>query len=162
MLFCIGLILESSKEVGIAPAHSINSKGLVAGCHSFCLFSYFLTYMHSFNHSTFICRHSLKPLSISSSLVCSVGKTSLWCRAKKNQTQACHTASRRELSHAAPLKFCIMQAVHQVVFTDVLLVGQLDVNGQGLLLLAYTKWTLRLIGCTKACWESSYKINRIT
>jgi hypothetical protein len=24
--------------------------GLVAGCHSFCLFSYFITYTHSFNH----------------------------------------------------------------------------------------------------------------
>ena len=43
-------------------------KGLVAGCHSFCLFScFFIIYIHSFNHNTFIRRHSLKPLSISSS-----------------------------------------------------------------------------------------------
>ncbi len=32
----------------------------------------FITYIHSINHNTFIRRHSLKPLSISSSLVCSV------------------------------------------------------------------------------------------
>jgi hypothetical protein len=40
------------------------------------LFVYFdfITYIHSFNHNTFIRRHSLKLLSISSSLVCSVGK----------------------------------------------------------------------------------------
>jgi hypothetical protein len=30
------------------------NNGLVAGCHSFCLFSYFITYIHSFNHNTFI------------------------------------------------------------------------------------------------------------
>ncbi len=66
-------------------------KGLVAGCHSFCLFWFFITYIHSFNHNTFIRRHSLKPLSISSSLVCSVGITSLWGRAE-NRTRACLTA----------------------------------------------------------------------
>ncbi len=55
----------------------------------------------SFNHNPFIRRHSLKPLSISSSLVCSVGKTSLWCRAE-NWTRACLTASRRTAKWAAP------------------------------------------------------------
>jgi hypothetical protein len=35
------------------------NNGLVAGCHSFCLFSYFITYIHSFNHNTFIRRQSL-------------------------------------------------------------------------------------------------------
>ncbi len=39
-------------------------KGLVAGCHSFCLFWFFITYIHAFNHNTFIRRHSLKPLSM--------------------------------------------------------------------------------------------------
>ncbi len=39
------------------------------------VYIWFITYIHSFNHNTFIRRHSLKPLSISSSLVCSVGKT---------------------------------------------------------------------------------------
>jgi hypothetical protein len=38
---------------------------------------FYITFIHSFNHNTFIRLHSLKPLSISSSLVCSVGKTSL-------------------------------------------------------------------------------------
>ncbi len=70
-------------------------KGLVAGCHSFLfIFIFFITYRRSFNHNTFIRLHLLKPLSISSSLVCSVGKTSLWCRAE-NRTWACLTASRR-------------------------------------------------------------------
>ncbi len=76
--------------------------GLVAECHSFCLFSYFfITYKHSFNHNTFIRLHSLKPLSISSSLVCSVGKTSLWCRAE-NRTRACLRASQHAANWATP------------------------------------------------------------
>jgi hypothetical protein len=57
-----------------------------------------------------------------------------------------------------------------VVFTDVLIVGRLDVDGQSFALLAYTKRTLPLIGCSenateligKACREFSNKINRIT
>jgi hypothetical protein len=54
-------------------------KCLVARCHSFFIyFSYFITYMHiliqSHLYNTFIHRHSLRPLSISSSLVCSVGE----------------------------------------------------------------------------------------
>ncbi len=54
-------------------------------------FSYFITDIHSFNHiHTFIRRLSLKPPSIFSSLVCSVRKTSLWCRAENRLT-----ASRR-------------------------------------------------------------------
>ncbi len=75
-------------------------KGLVAGCHSFCLFFIFL-YIHTFNHNSFIRLHSLKPLSISSSHVRSVGKTSLWCRAE-NRTRACLTASRRATNWATP------------------------------------------------------------
>jgi hypothetical protein len=61
----------------------------------------FITYIHSFNHNTFIRSHSLKPLSISSSLVCSVGKTSLWCMAE-NRTRACLTASRLAANWATP------------------------------------------------------------
>ncbi len=59
--------------------------------HDATLFVYFdfITYIHSFNHNTFIRRHSLKPLSISSSLVCSVGKTSLWCRAGNPEPEVC-------------------------------------------------------------------------
>ncbi len=71
--------------------------GLVAECHSFCLFFIFYnlhTFIQSHSYNTFIHRHSLRPLSISSSLLCSVGKTSLWCRAE-NRTRACLTASRR-------------------------------------------------------------------
>ncbi len=64
-------------------------------------FFFFITYIHSFNHNTFIRRHSLKPLSISSSLVCSVGKASLWCRAE-NWTRACLTANRRAANWATP------------------------------------------------------------
>jgi hypothetical protein len=76
------------------------SKGLVAGCHTFLFIFhiFFITYIHTFiqSHScnTFILRHSLGPLSISSSLESSVGRPSLWCRAE-NRTRACLTASRR-------------------------------------------------------------------
>jgi hypothetical protein len=60
-------------------------KGLMTGCHSFCLFFIFYkihTFIQSHSYNTFIHRHLLRPLSISSSLVCSVGNTSLWCRAE--------------------------------------------------------------------------------
>jgi hypothetical protein len=71
-------------------------KGLVAGCHSFCLFFiFFVTYIHSFiqshSYNTFIHHHSLGPLSISSSLESSVGRSSLWCRAE-NRTRALQQA----------------------------------------------------------------------
>ncbi len=63
-----------------------------------------------------------------------------------------------------------MQAVRQVVFTDVLIVGRLDVDGQGFAPIGLHKidaasdWLLikRLCIGMKACWEFSYKINRIT
>jgi hypothetical protein len=58
----------------------------------FVYFSYFITYIQSSNHIHTI--HSPNPLPISSSLVSSVGKTSLWCRAE-NRTRACLSASRR-------------------------------------------------------------------
>jgi hypothetical protein len=99
---------ETENDIG-----KINS--ILQDATLFVYFSYFITYKNSFNHNTFIRRHSLKPLSISSSLVCSVGKTSLWCRAK-NRTWACLTDAlpteprrtiaeprRTMLSHAAPL-----------------------------------------------------------
>ncbi len=46
------------------------------------------------------------------------------------------------------IKSCIRQAVRQVVFTDVLIVGDLMWTVIALLLLAYTKETLPLIGCS--------------
>ncbi len=52
---------------------------------------------HSYN--TFICCHSLGPLSISSSLESSVGRPSLWCRAE-NRTRACLTASQHATNWA--------------------------------------------------------------
>ncbi len=46
----------------------------MAWCHSFCLFFIFYN-IHTYIHPiTFIHRHSLRPLSISSSFVCSVGE----------------------------------------------------------------------------------------
>ncbi len=79
----------------------------MAVCHSFVYFSYFITCIQSSNHIHTI--HSPRPLSISSSLVSSVGQTSLWCQAK-NRTWAClpaswlatNWASHTMLSHAAP------------------------------------------------------------
>ncbi len=58
-------------------------KGLVAWCHSLCLFWYYIlhTFIPSHSYNTFIRRHSPRLLPISSSLVSSVGKTSLGCRA---------------------------------------------------------------------------------
>ncbi len=54
--------------------YTVLVKCLVAWCHSFCLFFIFYN-IHTYIHTiTFIRRHSLRPLSISSSLVCSVGK----------------------------------------------------------------------------------------
>ncbi len=84
-------ILAVSGVLLVPDGLQLKVKGLVAGCHSFCLFSYFLlTYIHTFiqshSHNTFIRRHSLGPLSISSSLESSVGRTSLWCRAE-NRTR---------------------------------------------------------------------------
>jgi hypothetical protein len=59
---------------------------------SFCLFLKFYcnysTFILSHSFSTVIYHHSLRFLSISSTLVSSVGKTSLGCQAKY-RTQAC-------------------------------------------------------------------------
>ncbi len=63
-----------------------------------------------------------------------------------------------------------MQAVRQVVFTDVLIVGRLDVDGQSFAPIGLHKtdtasnWLLtkRHALVWKACREFSYKINRIT
>jgi hypothetical protein len=64
----------------------------------FFLFIFHIYNIHPFIQShlynTFIHHHSPRPLSISSSLVCSVGNTSLWCQAE-NRTRACLTASQR-------------------------------------------------------------------
>ncbi len=62
-------------------------------------FTYIRTFIQSHSYNTFIHRHSLGPLSISSSLESSVGRPSLWCRAE-NRTRACLT--RYLLSHATP------------------------------------------------------------
>ncbi len=73
----------------------------------FVYFSYFFmtyiihTFVQSHLYNTFIRRHSLGPLSISSSLESSVGRPSPWFRAE-NQTWACLTASRRDTNWAAP------------------------------------------------------------
>ncbi len=63
-----------------------------------------------------------------------------------------------------------MQAVRQVVFTDVLFVGRLDVDGQSFAPIGLHKtdaasdWLLikRLSTWWKACRKFSYKINQIT
>ena len=65
-----------------------------------------------------------------------------------------------------------MQAVRQVVFTNVLIVGRIDVDGQSFAPIGVHKidpssdWLLikrHSNGMVwKACWEFRYKINRIT
>ncbi len=60
--------------------------------------------------------------------------------------------------------------MREVVFTDVLIVGRLDVDGQSSAPIGLHKkdaasdWLLIKRHCNvlKACRESSYKINRIT
>ncbi len=82
------------------PQFRARLKGLVAWCHSFCLFWYYVLYnIHSY--SKFIRHHSPRFLSISSSLVSSVGKTSLGCRAE-NRSRARLTASQRTTIWAMP------------------------------------------------------------
>ncbi len=67
-------------------------------------------------------------------------------------------------------KSCIVQAVHQVVFTDVLIVGRLDVDGQSFVPIGLHKidaasdWLL-INGAAlvrKACRKFRYKNNRTT
>jgi hypothetical protein len=68
---------------------------------------------------------------------------------KKNYSGSQIQGSKRHqiLDPQHCIKFCFMQAVRQVVFTDVLIVGRLDVRTtRTLLLLAYTKQTQPLIG----------------
>jgi hypothetical protein len=72
------------------------------------------------------------------------------------------------------MKACTGQAVRQVVFTDVQVTirqrAAVFPGLRALLLLAYTKQMLPLIGCSlnghalerKACRELRHKINRIT
>ncbi len=69
-----------------------------------CLFWYFIvhTFIPSHSYSTSIRRHSPRFLSISSSLVSSVGKTSV----ADNRARACHTASRRTPNWATPHAPC--------------------------------------------------------
>jgi hypothetical protein len=61
-----------------------------------------------------------------------------------------------------------MQAVRQVVFTDVIIVRRLDVHGQSFAPIGLHKidassdWLLIKPLVCKACREFSYKINRTT
>ncbi len=78
-------------------------KGLLSGCHSFCLFSYFTTYIHSFNHNKFIRRHSLKPLSISSSLCKLIGENLPVVSSRESNSGLPYSKPARcQRSHAAP------------------------------------------------------------
>jgi hypothetical protein len=95
-------ICSNHSQEGLVLNILKRSKGLVAVCHSFCLFIIFfycITYIQSSNHMHTI--HSPRPLSISSSLDSSVGQTSLWCRAE-NRIRACLPASRRATNWATP------------------------------------------------------------
>jgi hypothetical protein len=70
----------------------------------FVYFSYFITYIHLFNHIhsihlSFAIRWGLSPFP--HCLYAQWGNTSLWCRAE-NRTRACLTASRRATNWATP------------------------------------------------------------
>jgi hypothetical protein len=78
ILFLVGIKYKNLKSI-------LDIHFFVAGCQSFCLFFIFYnihTFIQSHSYNTFIHRHLLRHLSISSSLVCSVGNTSLWCPAE--------------------------------------------------------------------------------
>ncbi len=79
------------------------------------LFVYFHVFKHtvhtsipSHSYNTFIRRHSPGPLSISSSLLSLVGKTSLWCRAE-NRTQACLTVNIVAWNGSKPTRYQLSQ-----------------------------------------------------
>ncbi len=86
-------VLFPISQLSLPSSFQLYFNGLLAWCYSFCLFlKVFLVHtVHSFYHIH--PSHSLRFLSISSSLVSSMGKPSLECRAE-NRTQACLTASR--------------------------------------------------------------------
>jgi hypothetical protein len=104
-----GIQSPNSKTAFPLEAAFLNIKGLVAGCHSFCLFFIFYN-IHAFilshSYNTFIRPHSPRPLSISSSLVSSVGKTYL-CPVVPSQDSnwglPYRKLTRYQLSHSAPL-----------------------------------------------------------
>ncbi len=62
------------------------------------------------------------------------------------------------------MKYCIMQAVRQVVFTDLLIVGQLDVDSQSFAPIGLHKIDAFSVAALvwKACREFNYKINLTT
>ncbi len=91
----------------VHPSVLHTQKGLVAGCHSFCLYFIFYnlhTFIESHSCNTFIHRHLLRPLSISLSFVRSVGNTSLWCRPSRESKLRLPNSkpTRYQLSYAAP------------------------------------------------------------
>ncbi len=78
----------------------------------------FITCIHSFNHNTFIRRHSLKLLSISSSLACSVGKTSLWGRAENRTRPALQQADALPTEPRRTLKLILSNILFFVCYQD--------------------------------------------
>ncbi len=80
-------------------------KGLVAWCHSFCLFSYFwaYTFIRSHSYNIFIRRHLPGPLSISSSPYKLSGKTLPVVPSQESNPGLPYSKpTRYQLSHAAP------------------------------------------------------------
>jgi hypothetical protein len=66
--FSLGKIIQKKMSAGTISFTVYKIfKGLVTGCHSFCLFFIFYnihTFIQSHSYNTFIRRHSLGPLSI--------------------------------------------------------------------------------------------------
>ncbi len=87
----------------------INTKGLVAGCHSYRLFFIFFIFIQSHSYNTFIRHHSPGSLSMSSSLVAQWEKPPCGAELRielgpaLQQADALPTEPRRTIkSHAAP------------------------------------------------------------
>jgi hypothetical protein len=69
----------------------------------FVYFHIFITYIHSFNHNTFIRRHSLKPLTISSSLCQLSGENLPVVPSRESNSGLPYSKPTCcQLSHAAP------------------------------------------------------------
>jgi hypothetical protein len=84
----------------------IFKKGLVAACHSFCI--YFSLYntvdVHSYNHTSFIHKHSLRPISISSQLSARWAEPPWVPSRDSNSGLPYSKTAQYQLSQAAPYK----------------------------------------------------------
>ena len=96
------------------------SKGFGGRIPLFFVYFFLFCNRHTYTYSiTFIRHHSPGLLSISSSLVSSVRKTSLWCRAE-NRTRTClyllFNACMHAFNFSIPLLICVFSFLWKEIF----------------------------------------------